>query len=198
MVHFENLIDNLEWNLLRILDFLDFESDQQRLQCVLRNAEGQFHRRAKNSTMRWGNQIKFGDSGLFTFLHNLFKNSIMFQFFDCKIQSFRVFETHNYLFWIFQIWLDSHLISQTSDDPYNDSQKKLIREAVRRVDQALKMSSMEAIPIHKYEFYRWWIWSSIMLNWDSRQSSRQNSIWVFVWLVFPIFWKQITAKKWSC
>lgn len=95
VVHFENLIDNLEWNLLRILDFLDFESDQQRLQCVLRNAEGQFHRRAKNSTM-----------------------------------------------------------SQTSDDPYNDSQKKLIREAVRRVDQALKMSSMEAIPIHKYEFYR--------------------------------------------
>ena len=92
MVHFENLIDNLEWNLLRILDFLDFESDQQRLQCVLRNAEGQFHRRAKNSTMRWGNQIKFGDSGLFTFLHNLFKNSIMLQFFDCKIQSFRVFE----------------------------------------------------------------------------------------------------------
>ena len=126
-----------------------------------------------------------------------FRNSIMLQF---LIATFKVlgFEKTQSLFWNFQIWLDSHLISQTSDDPYNDSQKKLIREAVRRVDQALKMSSMEAIPIHKYEFYRWWIWSSIMLNWDSRQSSRQNSIWVFVWLVFPIFWKQITAKKWSC
>ena len=74
VVHFENLIDNLEWNLLRILDFLDFESDQQRLQCVLRNAEGQFHRRAKNSTMRWGNQIKFGDSGLFTFSDSFLGN----------------------------------------------------------------------------------------------------------------------------
>ena len=151
----------------------------------------EFHNEVGESNQVW----RFWVIHIFIFL---FKNSIMLQFFDCKIQSFRVFETLNYLFWNFQIWLDSHLISQTSDDPYNDSQKKLIREAVRRVDQALKMSSMEAIPIHKYEFYRWWIWSSIMLNWDSRQSSRQNSIWVFVWLVFPIFWKQITAKKWSC
>ena len=107
MVHFENLIDNLEWNLLRILDFLDFESDQQRLQCVLRNAEGQFHRRAKNSTMRWGNQIKFGDSGFFIFL---FKKSIMMQFFDCKIQSFRVFE--NTQLFILELpnltWFPSH------------------------------------------------------------------------------------------
>ena len=97
MVHFENIVDNLEWNLLRILDFLDLEPDPQRLECVLRNGEGQFHRKAKNVS-------------------------------------------------------SSTLTSQISD-PFNNVQKHLIREAVRRVDQALKVASKEAIPVHKYEFF---------------------------------------------
>ena len=94
VVHFENLVDNLEWNLLRILEFLDLETDSQRLECVLSNGEGQFHRRSpKKATL-----------------------------------------------------------SQISD-PFNNVQKHLIREAVRRVDQALKLASKETIPIHKYEFF---------------------------------------------
>ena len=145
---------------------------------------------------QWGGGIK-SSLEILGYSYSFLRNQLMLQFIEGKIQSFRVFETHNYSFWNFQIWLDSHLISQTSDDPYNDSQKKLIREAVRRVDQALKMSSMEAIPIHKYEFYRWWIWSSIMLNWDSRQSSRQNSIWVFVCVNTELYFLYF-ENRYSC
>lgn len=49
LVHFENLVDNLDWNLLRILEFLGYEVDPRRLECLHRNQEGHFHRRIKAS-----------------------------------------------------------------------------------------------------------------------------------------------------
>ena len=99
VIHFENLVDNLEWNLLRVSDFLDLETDPKRLACVLRNAEGQFHRRPKNSAAA------------------------------------------------------NATLSQIIKDPFSEDQKHMIREAISRVDLALKSASLEAIPIHKYDFF---------------------------------------------
>lgn len=39
----------MEWNLLRLLDFLQLEADAQRIQCLMRHEEGLFLRKKKQA-----------------------------------------------------------------------------------------------------------------------------------------------------
>ena len=39
------------------------------------------------------------------------------------------------------------------DDPYTDEHKEKIRQAIKRVNQALQMAGKESMPLHKYDFY---------------------------------------------
>ena len=49
VVHFENLQDMLQWNLLSILDFLNLRPDPGRIQCLLQHEEGLFRRKSPGS-----------------------------------------------------------------------------------------------------------------------------------------------------
>lgn len=49
VVHFENLRDMLQWNLLSILDFLNLRPDPGRIQCLLQHEEGLFRRKSPGS-----------------------------------------------------------------------------------------------------------------------------------------------------
>ena len=51
VVHFENLQDMLQWNLLSILDFLSLRPDPGRIECLLKHEEGLFRRKSKGSQM---------------------------------------------------------------------------------------------------------------------------------------------------
>lgn len=46
VVHYEQLKSNLRETLRGVLDFLNIEIDENRLNCVVQNAEGEFHRPA--------------------------------------------------------------------------------------------------------------------------------------------------------
>lgn len=39
------------------------------------------------------------------------------------------------------------------DDPYTDEHKEKIRQAIKRVNQALQKAGKESMPLHKYDFY---------------------------------------------
>ena len=39
------------------------------------------------------------------------------------------------------------------DDPYTDEHKEKIRQAIKRVNQALQKAGKESMPLHKYDFF---------------------------------------------
>lgn len=50
VVHFENLKDTLQWNLLNILDFLKLEPDPGRITCLEKHTEGYFKRKNRENS----------------------------------------------------------------------------------------------------------------------------------------------------
>ena len=63
VVHFENLQDMLQWNLLSILDFLSLRPDPGRIECLLKHEEGLFRRKSKGSQAVQGPTLLTGASG---------------------------------------------------------------------------------------------------------------------------------------
>ena len=47
----------------------------------------------------------------------------------------------------------SGLKNSIKDDPYTNDQKEKIRQAIKRVNQALQKAGKESMPLHKYDFY---------------------------------------------
>ena len=45
IVHYENIVSDLELTSRRILKFLNFEADENRIQCLLRSSEGKMKRK---------------------------------------------------------------------------------------------------------------------------------------------------------